>query len=819
MNLGTAVGYLELDTSKFQSGLKTAQSQFKGFMDTSQSASDRFIGLGNSMKTVGSNLSKYVTLPLAGIGAAAVKTTTDFQAGMSEVQAISGATGKDLELLTEKAKEMGSTTKFSASDSADALKYMAMAGWKTQDMLKGLPAILNLAAAGGTDLAVTSDIVTDGMTAMGISIDDAGGFVDIMAATCSNANTNIELMGETLKYVGPVAGALGISMDDLSLAIGLMGNAGLKGSQAGTSLRAGLTNLIKPTEQMEKAMKKYGVEVVKTESGSVDFLGTMENLRSTLGGLDETTQAAALSTIFGKEAMSGWASIVNASEADFNKLSDAILESAGSAEKMSATMQDNLKGSIDNMKSAFEGFLIVIGEKLTPIIRDIVDNISKMFTWFNNLNPAVQDVVIAFGGLLASVGPLLLIFGNLIIFAVNLGTAIGTLTTFFGAGGAGAGILSAAIGALSGPIGIAIGAITALIAVGVLLYKNWDEIKAKCSEIWQGIKDTISNAFDWICDIIGVDSELIKTTLSETWNNIKESVSVAWDVVRQTIGKAWDSIKEIIDLTAGQIFVIVGEAWENIKDTLSMVGDAIKQLIDGDWEGAKETIRQMNEKIKEIISMAWNRIKVVLSQAGEAIKSVIQESWNKVKATISQTLDNIKTTVKNGWNKVKGDAETGWNNIKNAIKTIAKGIAGDIGDQLKKAWDTAKGWWDKIKNIFKNPIKAVVNIFKNEKSLVAPPKEEVSTYANSLRARESTVNDFANGMRARTYTMYKNSEIDFKLPTIKADKSNNSNSERPIEVNLNIDKFVNKSKEDINEIMEQITFELRRRRLSYGGAR
>ena len=819
MNLGTAVGYLELDTSKFQSGLKTAQSQFKGFMDTSQSASDRFIGLGNSMKTVGSNLSKYVTLPLAGIGATAVKTATDFQAGMSEVQAISGATGKDLELLTEKAKEMGSTTKFSASDSADALKYMAMAGWKTQDMLKGLPAILNLAAAGGTDLAVTSDIVTDGMTAMGISIDDAGGFVDIMAATCSNANTNIELMGETLKYVGPVAGALGISMDDLSLAIGLMGNAGLKGSQAGTSLRAGLTNLIKPTEQMEKAMKKYGVEVVKTESGSVDFLGTMENLRSTLGGLDETTQAAALSTIFGKEAMSGWASIVNASEADFNKLSDAILESAGSAEKMSATMQDNLKGSIDNMKSAFEGFLIVIGEKLTPIIRDIVDNISKMFTWFNNLNPAVQDVVIAFGGLLASVGPLLLIFGNLIIFAVNLGTAIGTLTTFFGAGGAGAGILSAAIGALSGPIGIAIGAITALIAVGVLLYKNWDEIKAKCSEIWQGIKDTISNAFDWICDIIGVDSELIKTTLSETWNNIKESVSVAWDVVRQTIGKAWDSIKEIIDLTAGQIFVIVGEAWENIKDTLSMVGDAIKQLIDGDWEGAKETIRQMNEKIKEIISMAWNRIKVVLSQAGEAIKSVIQESWNKVKATISQTLDNIKTTVKNGWNKVKGDAETGWNNIKNAIKTIAKGIAGDIGDQLKKAWDTAKGWWDKIKNIFKNPIKAVVNIFKNEKSLVAPPKEEVSTYANSLRARESTVNDFANGMRARTYTMYKNSEIDFKLPTIKADKSNNSNSERPIEVNLNIDKFVNKSKEDINEIMEQITFELRRRRLSYGGAR
>ena len=731
MNLGTAVGYLELDTSKFQSGLKTAQSQFKSFTDTSKTANDRFIGLGNSMKTVGSNLTKYVTLPLAGIGAAAVKTTTDFQAGMSEVQAISGATGKDLELLTEKAKEMGSTTKFSASDSAEALKYMAMAGWKTQDMLKGLPAILNLAAAGGTDLAVTSDIVTDGMTAMGISIDDAGGFVDIMAATCSNANTNIELMGETLKYVGPVAGALGISMDDLSLAIGLMGNAGLKGSQAGTSLRSGLTNLIKPTEQMEKAMKKYGVEVVKTGSGSVDFLGTMENLRSTLGGLDETTQAAALSTIFGKEAMSGWASIVNASEADFNKLSDAILESAGSAEKMSATMQDNSKGSIDNMKSAFEGFLIVIGEKLTPIIRDIVDNISKMFTWFNNLNPVVQDVVIAFGGLLASIGPLLLIFGNLIIFAVNLGTAIGTLTTFFSTAGAGAGILSTAIGALSGPIGIAIGAITALIAVGVLLYKNWDEIKAKCGEIWQGIKDTIGNAFDWICDIIGVDSELIKTTIRETWENMKESVSIALDVIMKTVGDAWNSIKEIIDLTAGQIFVIVGEAWENIKDTLSMVGDAIKQLIEGDWEGAKETIRQMNEKIKEIIGIAWDRIKVVLNQAGEAIKEVVRNSWNKVKSTVIQAVDNVKKTVVEGWNKVKKDAEIGWNNIKNAIKTIAKGIAGDIGDQLKKAWETAKDWWDKIKSIFSNPIKAIVNISKNEGKSMPVEQANISPYARN----------------------------------------------------------------------------------------
>jgi TP901 family phage tail tape measure protein len=208
---------------------------------------------------------------------------------------------------------------------------MGMAGWKTEDMLSGLPGILNLASAGGTDLATTSDIVTDGLTAMGLTAKDTDKFVDIMASTCSNANTNIELMGETLKYVGPVAGSLGIEMDDLSVAIGLMGDAGLKGSNAGTSLRAGLANLVKPTKEMSKAMKEYGVELITNKDGSVDLMATMENLRSVLGELDQTTQAQALSAIFGKEAMSGWASIVNASEEDFNKLTNAIANSDGVA--------------------------------------------------------------------------------------------------------------------------------------------------------------------------------------------------------------------------------------------------------------------------------------------------------------------------------------------------------------------------------------------------------------------------------------------------------------------------------------------------------
>lgn len=305
---------------------------------------------------------------------------------------------------------------------------MGMAGWKTQDMMDGLPGILSLAAAGGTDLATTSDIVTDGLTGLGLSAKDTQGFVDIMAATCSNANTSIELMGETLKYSGPVAGSLGIEMEDLSLAIGLMGNAGIKGSQAGTALRGGLTNLVKPSNDAAKAIEKYGVEVIKTESGSVDFMGTMENLRSKLGALDETTQANALATIFGKEAMSGWASVINASEEDFNKLNTAILESNGKANEMADTMMGGAKGALTEMKSALEGVAITIGERMLPHIEKAADFVSKLCTGFQNLSPEMQNVILIVGGLLAALGPVLIILGMLVSFVGNVGLAFTTFT-------------------------------------------------------------------------------------------------------------------------------------------------------------------------------------------------------------------------------------------------------------------------------------------------------------------------------------------------------------------------------------------------------
>lgn len=291
--------------------------------------------VGNSITGVGKKMS-VLSAAVAGVGTAAVKTTADFDSQMSTVKSISGATGKEFDALREKALEMGSKTSFSATEAGQAMEYMALAGWKTEDMVDGIAGIMDAAAASGENLATTSDIITDGLTAFGLSAKDSAHFADVLVKTGNSANTTVSMMGETFKYAGAVCGSLGISIEDAAIATGLMGNAGIKASNAGTALRTGLTNLVKPTDQMATAMEKYGVVVQTNAEGNVDLMATMENCRTALGGLEKTEQAAAIAAIFGKNSMSGWSAIVNASEDDFNKLTDAIYSPDGAAQEAAA---------------------------------------------------------------------------------------------------------------------------------------------------------------------------------------------------------------------------------------------------------------------------------------------------------------------------------------------------------------------------------------------------------------------------------------------------------------------------------------------------
>lgn len=313
-----------------------------------------------------------------------IETYTGFEAAMSQVQAISGATSSEVVKLTNKAKEMGAATKFTAEESAEAFNYMAMAGWKTGDMLNGIEGILSLAAASGEDLAATSDIVTDALTAFSMKASDAGRFSDVLAAAASNANTTVSGMGETFKYAGSMAGALGYSIEDVALMTGLMANTGIKATMAGTALNSIFTRLSTNTNGAADAMSDLGIEFFTSEGNARDLSDVMGELRKATAGMSAEQKSNLANTIAGTQAQKGLLAILNASEEDYNKLADAINNADGAAANMSATMMDNLQGSITLLQSAVDGVKISFGERLSPYVRSLAD-------WLTDQMPAVEQ--------------------------------------------------------------------------------------------------------------------------------------------------------------------------------------------------------------------------------------------------------------------------------------------------------------------------------------------------------------------------------------------------------------------------------------------
>lgn len=376
-----------LDTKGIETGLKKVSSIAKTGIATTVTAI-------SGMSTA-----------LAGVAGYSIKVGSSFEAGMSKVQAVSGASNEQLQRLSDKAKEMGATTKFSATEAADAMNYMAMAGWKTGDMLNGIDGIMNLAAASGEDLATTSDIVTDALTAFGLTAQDSTHFADVLAAASSNANTNVSMMGETFKYVAPVAGSLGYSAEDCAVAIGLMANSGIKASQSGTALRSMFSRLAKPSKEVKEAMEKLNISLTDSHGNMKSLDTLMGDLRNSFSGLSESEKAEMASSLAGQEAMSGLLAIVNASDADFNKLKDAIYGADGASAKMAETMQDNLQGKITILKSTIEGLGIKIYEEIEDPMKEAAegatDSVGQISSALENggIDAAVEKTGNIIGGL------------------------------------------------------------------------------------------------------------------------------------------------------------------------------------------------------------------------------------------------------------------------------------------------------------------------------------------------------------------------------------------------------------------------------------
>ena len=611
-------------------------------------------------------------MAFGGIGlGSSVKEFASFEQGMKNVQAVSGSTASELQQLTTLARDMGRTTEFSATDASKALEYMGMAGWKTNDMISGLPGVLNLASAGSVDLGIASDIVTDGLTAMGLTAKDTNGYVDIMAATITNSNTSVELMGETMKYIGSVGGALGVEMKDLSLAIGLMGNASIKGSQAGTALRSGLTRLIKPPKEAANALKKYGIEIKKTKDGNLDLNGTMNELRTKLGGLDSVTQGAALSMIFGQEAMAGWAAIVNATESDFNKLSSAIAESDVKAKEIADTKLDTLQGQFKLLKSAVNDLKISLGEKLAPYTKDFVQwllnkipemadtivgvvdsfvaNIPKIKSVLQKLLPIIASVMTSFIAFKVIMGGMNIIT-TVVPIIMNIVNAIALFT-------GGAATLGEAMALIMGPVGWVVLGIGLLVGAFVLAYQKSETFRNKVNEIGQAIMDFLAPIISFVKDrLVELGTQFMEllnqlAPLGSALLELGGAILTALSPILQFLGSifigaligAFSIATSVISGAISAITGIIG----GLASFISGVVNLISGILTGNWSQAFNGAKSIVEGVVSVISGLWQGLVTLLTAPIQAVVDILDSAFKEKASGIKKIWSDIKSFLSN----------------------------------------------------------------------------------------------------------------------------------------------------------------------------
>ena len=676
---------------------------------------------GDKIADVGTTLTTHVTVPVMAAGTAAVKTAADFDSAMSKVAAVSGATGDELDALRDKAREMGAKTKFSASEAADAMNYMAMAGWKTGDMLEGIEGIMNLAAASGEDLATTSDIVTDALTAFGLSAADSGHFADVLAAASSNANTNVSMMGETFKYCAPVAGSLGFSCEDTAQAIGLMANSGIKGSQSGTALRAIMTALAGEVKFCGDSIGEVEIATTNADGSMRDLNDILADCRSAFSQLSESEQANAAQSLVGKNAMSGFLALMNAAPSDIQKLEGAISTCSdeidgynGVTEKMAAVMQDNLGGQLTILKSQLQELAISFGEILMPAIRAIVSKIQGLIDHFNVLSPAAKETIVKVALVAAALGPLLVAVGKTMVGVGKLMKFVSNLPTIIAGAKAAFTSFGAVIGGISAPVVAVIAVVAALVAAFVHLWRTNEDFRNKITAIWEQIKSIFSGFCQGIVDRInalGFDFKNISEVIKAVWDGLCKFLKPVFEGQFQQIVNIFKAVTDII-LSVLDIFVgIFTGDWNR-------VWDGIKGIFAAVWNFIKDTLKNALNMICGIFGTDLGEVKEFWVNVWTSIKNFFVNIWNSITGFISGVLNGIKTFFETIWNGIKGFFVSIWtaiyndvtakiNLIKTVIETVWNAVSGFISTVLNAIWSVIFSIWESIKNHITNTLNAI----------------------------------------------------------------------------------------------------------------
>lgn len=600
---------LQREIVETEQDLKNLETQ----ANQSATAVQKIAATGEKFKTVGDNISSAgqkllpVTAGVTALGTASVTTAANFESSMSQVQATMGIT-KDsmskvngqsvntMDTLSKLAKKMGAETAFSASECAEALNYLALAGYDTEQMCNTLPTVLNLAAAGDIALADASDMVTDAMSALGMGVDEAETMVDQMAKTASTTNTSVAQLGEGILTIGATAKSIKGGTAELNTALGILANNGIKGAEGGTHLRNIILSLQNPTDKAAAQMEALGISVYDSEGNMRSMNDILGDLNKSMDGMTSAEKSNIIGTIFNKTDLSSVNALLANTGSTWDSLQKSITESGGAAQQMADTQLDNLQGQITILKSALEGLAISFGELLMPAIKQIVGWVQKFVDWLNGLSEGTKKTVVTIALLAAALGPVLIVIGKVI-------SAVGTIMTVVPKI---AGVINTVKGAfaalnttmLANPIVLIIAAIAALVAAFIYLWNNCDGFRQFWIDLWENVKQvaiTVWNA--------------IKEFFSQVWEAIKTIFSTVFEVIKTLVTTYFNLYKTIIQTVFNVIKTVITTIWEAIKGVFTTVFNVIKTLVTTYFNIYKTIIQTVLTIIQTVITTVWNTIK------------------------------------------------------------------------------------------------------------------------------------------------------------------------------------------------------------------
>ena len=709
-------------------------------------ALQKIAATGEKLKTVGDNISSAgqkllpVTAGVTALGTAAVSTAANFESSMSQVQATMGIT-KDamstvngesvntMDTLSALAKKMGSETAFSASECAEALNYLALAGYDTQQMCDTLPTVLNLAAAGGIDLAAASDMVTDAMSALGMGVDEAGTVVDQMAKTASTTNTSVAQLGEGILTIGATAKTVKGGTAELNTALGILANNGIKGAEGGTHLRNVILSLQNPTDKAAACMEQLGLDVYDSEGNMRSLNDILGDLNTSMDGMTAAEKSNIIGQIFNKTDLSSVNALLANTGTTWDDLQQSIIDSGGAAQQMADTQLDNLQGQITILKSALEGLAISFGELLMPAIKMIVGWVQQFVDWLNGMDEGTKKVVTTIALLAAALGPVLIVIGKVV-------SAVGTIMTIVPKVAGVINTVKTAFAALNttmlaNPIFLIIAAITALVAAFIYLWNTNEDFRQFWINLWENVKEVAIAVW-----------EAIKNFFTAAWEAISSTAQAVWNGIKDFFSGLWEGIKTIFSTVVEVIKTIITTYFNIYKTIITTVLNAIKTVFTTVWNGIKTVVTTVVTAIQTFITTAWNAIKNTVTTVLNAIKTVITTVWNAIKAAVTTVVNAIKNVISTVWNGIKNTVSTVVNGIKNTVSTVFNNIKSSISGTMGNIVSVIKnGFNQAISFITSLPSKAlqwgkdmIMGIVNGIKSCIGAVGDAVSSVANKIKS-------------------------------------------------------------------------------------